>query len=190
MEEVTLTVSSDCLLEHIPIEFERIIKQDLTIDNPKYIAAKRYGRWVGKKLKPQLKYYEQVPTGIRFPRGYSNNAVLLCREHLEISPEIIDKRRLLAEIDCVFTGELRPYQEKAVEDMAKRSFGVLEAGTGSGKTVMALALVAKRRQPALIIVHTKELLYQWRVESQSFWGSLPGWWETVTAMSKILPWPL
>ena len=174
MEEVTLTVSSDCLLEHFPIEFERIIKQELTIDNPKYIAARRYGRWVGKKLKPQLKYYEQVPTGIRFPRGYSNNAILLCREHLDVSPKIIDKRRQLPEIESIFAGELRPYQKKAVEDMAKRSFGVLEAGTGSGKTVMALALIAMRRQPAIIIVHTKELLYQWQDRILEFLGLSAG----------------
>lgn len=173
-KEVTLTVANDCLLENIPLEFERRIKEELTIDNPKYIAARRYGRWVGKKLKPQLKYYEQVPTGIRFPRGYSNQAVLLCREHLGVSPTIIDKRRLLEEIDLSFNGDLREYQTKAVEDIAKRSFGVLEAGTGSGKTVMALALIALRRQPTLIVVHTKELLYQWRDRIIEFLQVTPG----------------
>jgi len=33
--------------------------------------------------------------------------------------------------------------------------------TGSGKTVMALNIIARRKQPALIVVHTKDLAYQW-----------------------------
>jgi superfamily II DNA or RNA helicase len=49
-----------------------------------------------------------------------------------------------------------------------RRFGVLEAPPGAGKTVMALAVIARRRQPALVIVHTKELMYQWHKRSCEF----------------------
>ncbi|HBG19282.1 MAG TPA: helicase [Desulfobulbaceae bacterium] len=170
----TLTVTSDCLLTDIDLVLETELKKRLTIDNPQYIAAKKYGRWVGKKLKPQLKYYEPVPTGLRFPRGFSNQAVLLCREFYGHDPEIVDKRRLLSPVDLSFNGELRPYQEEAVTIAAGKSFGVIEAGTGSGKTVMALALIARRRQPALVVVHTKELLYQWQERASLFLGIVPG----------------
>ena len=170
----TLTVTSDCLLTGIDLDLETELKRRLTIDNPQYVAAKKYGRWVGKKLKPQLKYYEPVPTGLRFPRGFSNQAVLLCREFCGHDPEIIDKRRLLPPMDFSFTGELRPYQEEAVTIAAGKSFGVIEAGTGSGKTVMALSLIARRRQPALVVVHTKELLYQWQERASQFLGTRPG----------------
>jgi len=37
----------------------------------------------------------------------------------------------------------------------------LQAPTGSGKTVMGIYMVCQRKQKTLIIVHTKELLYQW-----------------------------
>ena len=47
---------------------------------------------------------------------------------------------------------------------------MIEAATGSGKTVMALALIAARRQPALVVVHTKELLYQWQDRAAEFLG--------------------
>lgn len=167
---LTLTVTSDCLLTGISLDLEDAIKARLTIDNPQYIAAKKFGRWIGKKLKPQLKYYEPVPYGVRFPRGFSNQSVLLCREYMGISPAIEDKRRLLDEIDFTFKGDLRPYQQEATEKVAKRSFGVLEAGTGSGKTVMALSLIATRRQPTLVVVHTKELLYQWQERAKTFLG--------------------
>lgn len=165
-----LTVTSDCLLSEIDFSFEQELKQRLTIDNPQYLAAKKYGRWIGKKLTPHLKYYDPVPNGVRFPRGFSNQAVLLCRELLGRDPEIIDKRRLLKEIELSFSGSLRPYQQEAVDRAEHKSFGVIEAGTGSGKTVMALALMAKRRQPTMVIVHTKELLYQWQDRVQQFLG--------------------
>jgi superfamily II DNA or RNA helicase len=90
------------------------------------------------------------------------------------SPQIVEKRRLLAEVNFSFSGSLRPYQELAVSQVAERSFGVLEAGTGSGKTVMALAVIAARRQPTLIIVHTKELLYQWQQRAAEFLGRSVG----------------
>ena len=170
----SLTVAADCLLTNIPFALEKAVKKQLTIDNPKYIAAKKYGRWIGKQLKPTLTYYESVSDGLRFPRGFANQAVLLCREFLGETPEILDKRLLLPEEDFVFKGTLRPYQQAALIAAEKRSFGVLEAGTGSGKTVMALAIIAARRQPTLIVVHTKELLYQWQERVQTFLGYAPG----------------
>lgn len=163
-----MTVAADCLLDGIPLELEQQLKEKLTIDNPQYLAAKKYGRWIGKKLKPTLKYYEPVPRGLRFPRGFSNQAVLLCRKYTGEDPEIIDERRKLDPIDIDFSGQLRPYQETAVGLTVKRSFGVLEAGTGSGKTVMALAVIAARKQPTLIVVHIKELLYQWQERAAEF----------------------
>ncbi len=171
---LTLTVTSDCLLEGIDLQLEQELKSRLTIDNPKYLSAKKYGRWVGKKMQPTLKYYTSVPKGIRFPRGFSNQAVLLCRESTGGNPEIIDKRLLLPEENFVFQGDLRPYQREALACIDGRSFGVLEAGTGSGKTVMALAAIAHRKQPTLVVVHTKELLYQWQERAADFLGCTSG----------------
>ncbi len=169
-----LTVSSDCHLAGIDLPLEKALKDRLTIENPQYNAAKRYGRWIGKKLQPFLKYYEPVPEGLRFPRGFANQAVLLCRQFYGSDPEIIDARRLLPEMQCTFFGTLRAYQEAAVAAAAGKSFGVVEAGTGSGKTVMALALIARRRQPTLVVVHTKELLYQWQERVRTFLEIEPG----------------
>lgn len=167
---VSLTVSTDCLLEGADERLASAIRNRLTIDNPKYVAAKRYGRWIGKRLKPTLSYYDAVPEGLRFPRGFSNKAILLARELMGVEPRIIDNRRRLSEHGFSFKGNLRHYQIAAVNAVCARSFGVLEAGTGSGKTVMALGVMARRRQPTLVIVHTKELLYQWQERAFEFLG--------------------
>jgi len=146
------------------------IQAELTIDNPKYLAARQFGRWIGKKLKPHLFFFREADGHLFFPRGFGNQAVRLCRRITGLTPVIDDRRRRLAEIDLPFHGHLRPYQEQAMAAMSSHSFGVLEAGTGSGKTVMALALIVRRRQPTLILVHSKELMRQWQQRIAQFVG--------------------
>ncbi|HIJ77950.1 MAG: DEAD/DEAH box helicase [Desulfobulbaceae bacterium] len=164
----TLTVGAEAKLDNAGPSLLEALKKQLTIDNPQYKDAQKYGRWMGKKLKPHLYFYAQQGDTITFPRGYANQAILLARKFMRCAPQIIDLRSELAPIDFNFTGQLRPYQQEAIEAITKRDFGVLEAGTGSGKTVIALAVIAKRRQPTLVLVHTKELLYQWVERVQAF----------------------
>lgn len=165
-----LTVDRECRLAGASPALLAALKAELTIDNPKYQAAKQFGRWIGKQLKPKLFFFRQQDDGICFPRGFGNQAVRICRRVSGETPEVVDHRRTLDEIDLAFRGTLRPYQEQAVATILDHSFGVLEAGTGSGKTVMALAVMARRRQPALILVHNKELLRQWRQRIEQFLG--------------------
>lgn len=170
----TLTVGKDAYLAGAADAVLEALKKQLTVENPKYRDARKYGRWIGKKLKPYILFYEQDAVGIRFPRGYANHAVFLCRKHMRQTPAIFDRRRERPPIALSFHGELRPYQQKAVAAMTRHDFGVLESGTGSGKTVIALAVIAARKQPALILVHTKELLYQWAERVKSFLDVEPG----------------
>ncbi len=168
-----LTVSSGALLTGAPENLVQRIKEELTFDNPRYRDARKYGRWIGKRLQPRLHFFEEKGDGLHFPRGFAGRAVLLCRQITGAMPVIIDNRRTLPPVDLHFTGSLRDYQETACQALLRRDFGVLEAGTGSGKTVMALAAIARRRQPTLILVHTKELLYQWQDRIAQFLGVQP-----------------
>ena len=103
-----LRVGADCLFTGIQPSLAKALKERLTIANPEYLAAKRYGRWIGKKLKPTLIYFTEEDGGLRFPRGFANQAVLLCRELCRENPEIVDNRRLLPQVAFGFAGELRP----------------------------------------------------------------------------------
>jgi superfamily II DNA or RNA helicase len=84
--------------------------------------------------------------------------------------QIDDQRRTLPAVDYDFHGQLKPFQAPAVVSMLKKDFGTLSAPTGSGKTVMALNIISRRRQPTLIVVHTKELANQWDVRVETFLG--------------------
>jgi superfamily II DNA or RNA helicase len=169
-----LTVAGQCHLSGISIPFLQVLQDNLTIDNPKYKDAKKYGRWVGRNFRQKLFFFELDEAGILFPRGFAAQAVALCKKHMGRGPVIEDQRRRLAEIDFNFQGELRSYQQKAVQDILRRHFGVLVATTGSGKTVMALEVIARRCQPALILVHSRELMYQWEERVRQFLGIQAG----------------
>jgi len=163
-----MTVGADCFLQGGSAALVSELEHRLTIDNPKYKDAKKYGRWVGKRLQQKLHFYRLDRNGIRFPRGFAKSAVRLCKKHMGQVPEIIDRRRLLPDYEFTFHGTLRPYQSLAVNDVLKSHFGVLAASTGSGKTVMALAIIAARKQPTLVLLHSKELMYQWRDRVREF----------------------
>ena len=166
--KIVLTVGSECVLSGAPKTLMAALTKRLTLQNPKYQAAKKYGRWVGRKFPQKLYFYKKRDRGLIMPRGFAKDAVLECIELLGVQPEIVDTRRELLPISFDFFGKLRPYQTAAVEGVLSRDFGVLEAGTGSGKTVIALQVIAERKQPAFILVHTKELLYQWAERIKQF----------------------
>jgi superfamily II DNA or RNA helicase len=83
---------------------------------------------------------------------------------------IADKRLVLPEIDLSFNGELRDYQQRALESITRRADGVLVAPCGSGKTAIGMALIAHWRQPSLILVHTVDLLKQTREAARRWLG--------------------
>lgn len=171
-----LQVSGQCLLKNISKPLLAALQEKLSIANPKYQAAKKYGRWVGKNFPQNLYFYSLDKSGsaIVFPRGFAAQAVSLCRRYMGQGPAIDDRRRRLPEVGFTFQGKLRPYQEEALEAILQKHFGVLVAGTGSGKTVVALAAIAARLQPTLVLVHSRELMYQWEERTAQFLGMKAG----------------
>jgi hypothetical protein len=139
--------------------------------NPKWLENHRMGRW-NRGTKKTLRYYRRYgKNGIRIPRGYARQLLLLLKRE-GLAYQLNDRRRLMAAIDVSFQGTLKPFQSDAVTQMGKRDFGTLSAATGSGKTVMGLALIAHRRQPTVVVVHTKELAFQWIQRIEQFLGPL------------------
>ena len=115
-----------------------------------------------------LKFYRRTKgNGLVIPRGYMRHIILMARRYEE-TVDIDDRRRKIEAVPLDFNGTLRPFQQQAVDIMTAKDFGTLCAPTGSGKTIMALALIARRQQPALIIVHTKELAFQWIERIETF----------------------
>ena len=104
---------------------------------------------------------------IALPRGCLDEAIDLLAAH-DIKADLDDKGDAGTVIDAEFTGALRPQQVKAVDAVAGHDFGVLAATTAFGKTVVAAALIARRKVNTLILVHRRELLEQWTERLKAF----------------------
>ena len=167
-----IVISNNLRLSEIPALLYQTLTERLTISNPKWIENERMGRW-NRGTPKVLRFYDRIKGGgLWIPRGFIRQLILICKRH-GTEYEIIDKRLSIPGVDFTFKGALKPFQEEAVNIMLSKDFGTLSAATGSGKTVMALYLIAKRMQPALIIVHTKELAAQWIERIETFLG-IPG----------------
>lgn len=144
------------------------IKSRLTFPNPAFLEAEKRGFWTGN-LDQEIKGYQGEGDRLTMPRGFTRQLVGILHA-AGVSYRIEDRRRTLAPVDLVFKGALHDFQVEAVEAMMRRDFGTLSAPTGSGKTVMSLVLIAQRKQPALVVVHTRELMNQWVDRIETFLG--------------------
>jgi len=160
MTPLLITISANLRLKNVPDHLRQALTEKLAFVNPKWIENERMGRW-NRGTPRVLRFYDKDgPSGLWIPRGYLRQLIYDCRR-LDIPYRLEDRRRTLPPVSIRFSGRLRPFQQTAVDQMLARDFGTLSSATGSGKTVMALYMIAHRRQPALIVVHTKELARQW-----------------------------
>ena len=82
--------------------------------------------------------------------------------------EIIDERETGQEINLHFNAELYDEQNDALKTLLKEDIGILSAGTGFGKTVVASRLIAERKTNTLILVQSHALLEQWKKAIKQF----------------------
>ncbi|MEA3279362.1 MAG: DEAD/DEAH box helicase, partial [Thermodesulfobacteriota bacterium] len=164
-----ITITNNLRLIDISPDFRKILIEKLTLSNPKWIENARMSRW-NRGTPKVLRFYDKTGAGgLWIPRGYIRQLILLCRRY-GIKHELDDQRRAMEMKDFNFAGRLKQFQKEAVGVMLAKDFGTLCAPTGSGKTVIALNMIAERRQPALIVVHTKELAFQWVDRISAFLG--------------------
>ena len=112
---------------------------------------------------------ENYPKHIALPRGCLDALSELARAN-GIRLDVIDERFSGNAIDVSFKGTLRLDQEAAVATMLHHDAGVLSAPTAFGKTVIAAAIISRRRTNTLVLVHRTELLKQWQARLQTFLG--------------------
>lgn len=110
---------------------------------------------------------ENYPHHIGLPRGCLEAALSLLRDN-GIAYDLRDERFVGQPLDVSFIGSLRLDQEVAVSAMLNHDDGVLCAPTAFGKTVIAAAMIARRRVNTLVLVHRTELLKQWQERLQAF----------------------
>jgi superfamily II DNA or RNA helicase len=152
--------------DDLPPAFITELKHRASIANPEFYRrqAQRFSTFGVPRL---VTCFEHADDELRLPRGLADETRrLLKKAGARVSIRNIGKRPAHQEVS--FTGELRPDQRHAVDALLQHQDGVLVAPPGSGKTVVACALVAERQVPTAILVNRAELIHQWRERLASF----------------------
>ncbi len=164
-----LTIQDDDLTPQL----HATLRHAATIHNPAFYEAQRSRRstW---NIPRFLQGFDLTLAGdLVLPRGLRERAEQLIAQAGSVLV-CDDERQRGDELDLIFNGDLTERQSAAVDAMLAHDDGVLHAPTGSGKTVMACAIIAERRVSTLVLVDKKVLAEQWREQIRSLLGVKAG----------------
>jgi len=167
---LSFTVSNQITLPRTQLSppIIHFLKDELNFLNTEYLTKRR----LGKSIYGVEKYFKLINESgdtISLPRGFLNQfTAFLNNQH--IAHSIREDHAILNETVFNNNIELTPAQTLVVKQAAEYNQGVIVAPSGSGKTIMGLELIARRKQPALILVHRKQILDQWIERIQAFLG--------------------
>lgn len=123
----------------------------------------------GERLVKKFVLADEIDGRFLLPRGLEDKVFSLLREN-GIAYETYSLRDAGRPLDLQFQGELRPEQHKALTLACANDSGIIVAETGFGKTVLALAVIAKRACSTLVLVDKKILADQWISRISTFFG--------------------
>ena len=134
--------------------------------NPDYHRAKAQGRFTGK-LDKHVDTWRVEPDGrLSLPRGGTGRVRRIFGEY-GYTAKMVDQRIRLQEREwpALVDIQLRWYQQEAFDLCLQKEQGLIRAPTGSGKTVLLLAVAAATRQPVMVVMRDSNLLDQWMDEA-------------------------
>jgi len=109
-----------------------------------------------------------------FPIGLTSCAEKILKS-FGYKVRFVDKRAEPEVMRYNFSGpELRDYQKEILKRAVANKRGIIALPTGAGKTLIGLSLINALQRRALILVHRKELLYQWVDRVEKYFGFKPG----------------
>lgn len=169
-DSLSLVVSNQIILPRAQLSPSIIhfLKDELNFLNTEYLTKRR----LGKSTYGVEKYFKLINESggtISLPRGFLNQLTAFL-DSQRIAYAIREDHAVLDEVNFNNNIELTPEQASVVKQAIGQNQGVVVAPSGSGKTIMGLELIAQRKQPALILVHRKQILDQWIERIQTFLG--------------------
>ena len=152
----------------IPPKLVSFLKEELNFINTKYLTKRRLGKSV-YQVEKYFKLIEESDDNVFIPRGFLHSLTNFLDEQ-GINYSVDFKYPIIDEISFKSSIELTLPQMTTIQGVMSHNQGVIVAPAGSGKTIIGLELIARRKMPALILVHRRQLQDQWVERIQSFLG--------------------
>lgn len=168
--KVTIILNSEIHINRsgLPASLIVFLKEELNFANTEYQVKKNINKNTFG-IKRYFKLLNETSETVIIPRGFIGRLLRFCKEQ-QIEYILEDRRKKVEPVHFKGSIELRDYQLPAQQAAAKKDLGIIVAPPGSGKTVLSLAIIKDKQQPALILVHRKQLADQWVERIGSFLG--------------------
>lgn len=144
----------------LPAPIVADLKHLASLHNPKFYENERL-RFSNHATPRFIRAYQESLDQLLIPRGLreaASDLIAGAGSALEVKEQWPDPSPLGLHL----SSELTAAQRRAFDDLVDHDLGVLVAPPGSGKTIVACALIAHRDRPTLVIVDRKPLVDQWR----------------------------
>lgn len=153
----------------LPQGASTMLMEALSIPNMAKEKAKQMDQWGWQRMPDAIALWDLKGQDLYMPRGFFedfSSGMLMLGEELEV----IDNTTLASHnLDLGKPINLRHWQEPQVKAIFDYGQGIIKSPAGSGKTVSVLAAIQTLKTKALVIVNTKDILWQWQERVQGFW---------------------
>jgi superfamily II DNA or RNA helicase len=164
-------------LDVLPEDALDSVIEALSIPNLAKAKAKKMDEWGWERMPDYIPLYRLVNPGdemaeyvyIEMPRGFLEDfATGMTAFGAEV--ELREGRAFQKIFPLGNRINAKPWQEKQIEALLKFEQGILKAPAGSGKTVEILEAIRRIGCKSLVIVNTKDILWQWKQRAQTHLG--------------------
>ena len=155
-------ISTDNVSESVQNHLKRLA----AFRNPEFYQKQAMRMWI-RNTPRVICCAEYDGKYLCLPRGCTDDINRFAVDN-HINVEWQDEQCIGRSVSISFRGTLYPEQQIAFDFLSQYDKGVLSATTAFGKTVIGAALIAEKKTNALVLVHRKALLDQWKERLEEF----------------------